>query len=243
MSKNNNKIQPTNFNDTDIPNEHWNNESVQKWCKFIGIPEKDIIIIKNNELDGNWLIFKHQSGNLEKELKDLGVSPSSSVRILTNFNCKQRQQVAQGMVEVFLNDTSPNPIHTFETGISFNDIFRIFKYSHKMIIIGLKKKNSTKDYIVKSPINTPGEYIVLEAPILTINVQYKPFLRSPITKSIEIYPTAKPEDVRKLILNAFEFNHRTTTEDRLLKENHSLVDMNINYLDSHQLYELSIPMV
>ncbi|KYQ93551.1 hypothetical protein DLAC_05337 [Tieghemostelium lacteum] len=30
--------QPTSFNDIDIPNKHWNNESVQKWCKVIGIP-------------------------------------------------------------------------------------------------------------------------------------------------------------------------------------------------------------
>ncbi|KYQ88158.1 hypothetical protein DLAC_11409 [Tieghemostelium lacteum] len=83
--ENNNNTQPTSFNNIDIPKEHWNNESVQKWCKVIGIPEDDIIIIRNYKLDGFWLIFKHTSGNLEKELKDLGVSLPSSARILAKF--------------------------------------------------------------------------------------------------------------------------------------------------------------
>ncbi|KYQ89042.1 Proline iminopeptidase [Tieghemostelium lacteum] len=77
--------QPTSFNDIDIPNKHWNNESVQKWCKFIGIPEKDIIIIRNNEVDGFCLIFEHKNGNLGKVLKDLGVSLPSSARIRAKF--------------------------------------------------------------------------------------------------------------------------------------------------------------
>ncbi|KYQ88916.1 hypothetical protein DLAC_10497 [Tieghemostelium lacteum] len=86
MSTDNNNTQPTSFKDIDIPKEHWNNESVQKWCKVIGIPEKDILTIRSNELDGFWLIFKYISGNLEKDLKDLGVSLPSSVRIFAKFN-------------------------------------------------------------------------------------------------------------------------------------------------------------
>ncbi|KYQ92701.1 T7-like mitochondrial DNA helicase [Tieghemostelium lacteum] len=81
----NTDTQPTSFNDIDIPNKHWNNESVQKWCKVIGIPEKDIIIIRNNELDGFCLIFEHQNGNLGKVLKDLGVSLPSIARIRAKF--------------------------------------------------------------------------------------------------------------------------------------------------------------
>ncbi|KYQ91404.1 hypothetical protein DLAC_08367 [Tieghemostelium lacteum] len=85
MNIDNNNTQPTIFNDIDIPKEHWNNESVRKWCKVIGIPENDILIISKHELDGFWLIFKHTSGNLEKELNDLGVSLPSSARILAKF--------------------------------------------------------------------------------------------------------------------------------------------------------------
>ncbi|KYR00419.1 hypothetical protein DLAC_03174 [Tieghemostelium lacteum] len=84
MNRDNNNTQPT-FTDFDIPNEHWDTEAVQKWCKFIGIPEKDMIIIRNYKLDGFWLIFEHKNGILEKELKDIGVSIPSSVRILAKF--------------------------------------------------------------------------------------------------------------------------------------------------------------
>ncbi|KYR01860.1 hypothetical protein DLAC_01878 [Tieghemostelium lacteum] len=85
INNNNTYTQPTTFTNFDIPNEHWDTEAVQKWCKFIGIPENDIILIRNYKLDGFWLIFKHNSGNLGKELKDYGVSPTSSVRILAKF--------------------------------------------------------------------------------------------------------------------------------------------------------------
>ncbi|KYQ93461.1 hypothetical protein DLAC_06153 [Tieghemostelium lacteum] len=82
MNKDN--TQPTNFNDIDIPKEHWNNESVQKWCKVIGIPESDIKHIRDNNIKGRWLVLKKD--NLEKELKEIQVSANSAFEIYLKFN-------------------------------------------------------------------------------------------------------------------------------------------------------------
>ncbi|KYQ93722.1 hypothetical protein DLAC_05111 [Tieghemostelium lacteum] len=83
MNKDNN-TQPTSFNDIDIPKEHWNNESVQKWCKVIGIPESDIKHIRDNNIKGRWLVLKKD--NLEKELKKIQVSANSAFEIYLMFN-------------------------------------------------------------------------------------------------------------------------------------------------------------
>ncbi|KYQ99905.1 hypothetical protein DLAC_03871 [Tieghemostelium lacteum] len=76
--------QPTNFNDIDIPKEHWNNESVQKWCKVIGIPESDIKHIRDNNIKGRWLVLKKD--NLEEALTKIKVSANSAFEIYLKFN-------------------------------------------------------------------------------------------------------------------------------------------------------------
>ncbi|KYQ91066.1 hypothetical protein DLAC_07968 [Tieghemostelium lacteum] len=76
-------IQSTNF-DNDIPKEHWNSESVQKWCQVIGIPESDIQHIRDNKIAGSWLVLKKD--NLEEELKEIQVSANSAFEIYLKFN-------------------------------------------------------------------------------------------------------------------------------------------------------------
>ncbi|KYQ90004.1 hypothetical protein DLAC_08578 [Tieghemostelium lacteum] len=80
----NNNSQPKNFTDTDIPTLGWNNDSIKKWCKVIGVTEDDIKIIGAKGLDGYW--FNSKRNNLEALLDRYGVSPSSSIRIHDKFN-------------------------------------------------------------------------------------------------------------------------------------------------------------
>ncbi|KYQ92247.1 hypothetical protein DLAC_07094 [Tieghemostelium lacteum] len=82
MNTDNNNTQPTSFND--IPKEHWNNESVQKWCKVIGIPVSDIKHIRDNNIKGRWLVLKKD--NLEEALTKIKVSADSAFEIYLKFN-------------------------------------------------------------------------------------------------------------------------------------------------------------
>ncbi|KYQ94200.1 hypothetical protein DLAC_04494, partial [Tieghemostelium lacteum] len=111
MSTDSNNIQPTSFNDIDIPNEHWNNESVQKWCKVIGIPDSDIKHIRDSNIKGKWLVLKKD--NLEKELKKIQVSAGSAFKIYLKFN--------------------PNPISTMLHSITQNT-FNCFQESSKAFV-------------------------------------------------------------------------------------------------------------
>ncbi|KYR00782.1 hypothetical protein DLAC_02829 [Tieghemostelium lacteum] len=79
-----NKTQPTKFTDTDTPTLEWNNDSIKKWCKVIGVTEDDIKIIGGKGLDGYWINTRRN--NLEGLLNEFGVSPSSSARIHDKFN-------------------------------------------------------------------------------------------------------------------------------------------------------------
>ncbi|KYQ91639.1 hypothetical protein DLAC_07413 [Tieghemostelium lacteum] len=90
-SNNNNNTQPTSFTEIDIPKEHWDSKSVLKWCKFIEIPEKDLLIFRDTELDGFSLVYFNKSGDLIKQLRDFGVSNSSSIRIFAKFNPPETQ--------------------------------------------------------------------------------------------------------------------------------------------------------
>ncbi|KYQ90206.1 hypothetical protein DLAC_08806 [Tieghemostelium lacteum] len=86
MNIDNNNTQPTSFNEIDLPKEHWDNDSIKRWCKVIGVKENDIKIIEKMELDGYW--FNYKQSNLEALLGGYGVSIPSSVRIHSKFNPK-----------------------------------------------------------------------------------------------------------------------------------------------------------
>ncbi|KYQ89041.1 hypothetical protein DLAC_10265 [Tieghemostelium lacteum] len=84
---NNHNTQPTSFNDNDIPKEHWNSESVQKWCKVIGIPYSDIKLIRDNNIKGRWLFNPNPTST---ELKyspgiDDSVAESIAEQLVSNF--------------------------------------------------------------------------------------------------------------------------------------------------------------
>ncbi|KYQ91675.1 hypothetical protein DLAC_07452 [Tieghemostelium lacteum] len=138
--------QPTSFNDFDIPKKHWNNESVQKWCKVIGIPEKDILIISNYELDGFWLIFTHKSGIIEKELIDLGISPPSSAIILEKFTLQTQNFLINP--QDFYGEISPRAIK--EEGIH-NLLAPLTLFRQELCMKVSKHFEASKVTLIRSP--------------------------------------------------------------------------------------------
>ncbi|KYQ91845.1 hypothetical protein DLAC_07649 [Tieghemostelium lacteum] len=147
MNIDNNNTQPTSFNYIDIPKEHWNNESVLNWCEVIGIHEKDLLIIRKYELDGFWLIFKNNSGILENELNNFGVSLPSSARIISKFNPPQTQvrliNPEDFNVEMYLCAIKNEGIHNLQSPLT---LFR-----EELCMKVLKHLDTNNVTLIRSP--------------------------------------------------------------------------------------------
>ncbi|KYR01236.1 hypothetical protein DLAC_02354 [Tieghemostelium lacteum] len=125
--------QPTSFTDTDIPTLGWNNDSINKWCKVIGVAEEDIKIIGAMGLDGFCLIFKRN--NLEAFLDESGVSPSSSAKIHDKFKDQGMQTKHLSLITTPFVSTN---IFFYINFIKFKYLFNHNMYTRTAMYVDLK---------------------------------------------------------------------------------------------------------